>query len=338
VGVKVRILRSDLIEKLSSKLKSKYKTTIFDFAYLLAIALNDEFLPQANIALGTGELRHVRRTLCGLKKILENKKAKLTKYDFLKKLLVTIDKCLLLINKEMLHIYRQPGRAVKEKTKLTLLWAQLLVRRREKSLRKPIDVSFEGTAFQIKGKMIESIDWGDYYTLLAWFYERLRDCSYSFYIKPKADRQKEKDYAKSLLEKNYASFVRRANEAVWMLKLAQNYFRKKGSLPLKIGPPGSPKFNAYPLIKVCFKKDTIETAELRKKGIILIKKVGFLDKQKTHFRPEKKRQKIQYPTVIFPNEERLIITNYTPPSFPSIDERGQLLEEFIKEISKRATP
>jgi len=328
----VRILRYEPPETLNQRLKSKYRAALFDFAYLLAIALNGEFLTGPDIALRSRELRQVRGALTGLKRNLENTKTKLAKYDSFQELLFHIGRCLRRVREEAYLIHRQRGRIVEEKTKLVLLWTQLLVRKWEKPLKEPAEVSFRGGAFQILKKTVESIDWNDYFTLLGFFYDRLKDCSYSFYIKPKPDRQKEKDYAKSLLAKNYAAYERRANGAILEYELAQGYFRNNRSLPRKVGPPRGPKREVYPLVKICFTKDAVETTELRERGSTLTRKVKFLDKRKIPCKPEEKREDIQHPTVAFPNGDQIIIEDYAPPFFPSSLEQDELVEDLRAKI------
>jgi hypothetical protein len=306
--IKNKLLTSDSIKVINSKLKSKYKATLFDFAYLLALSLNEGFLPQAYSGFK-------KRKLNGVKAILTNIKKKLSKYDFLQDLMTEVEKGLH-------YIDRQQGKGLTEKKKLLHLWSQLLI----KEHRKPVKHPYRGKDITIIERTVTNIDWNDCETLLRWFYMKLSDFSYSSLIKLKNDRQEEKRSAKSLLEKNYSDYERRASETLMKLKQAQHYFLNEGPIPQKEDPQ---RIDVYPLARVGFYKDRIEITELRKQGNILISRVIFLDSQKKRFEQEENNEDVRYPTLVFQNEDPFIIKNYSPPSYPSSDREYHFFEDSI---------
>jgi len=318
MDLKIKLSTLDPIEVFNSNLKSKYKATLFDFAYLLAISLNEGFLPNTYFGLEKKELNWV-------KKLLITTRLKLSKYDFLQDLIKEVEKGLH-------YIYRQRDSGISEKTKLILLWVQLLIKEYKRPLKDPVHEE----DMTITEKTVTRIDWNDYLTLLRWFYKRLSDFSYSSLIKPRLDRQEEKKYAKSLLEKKYSGYdsdyERRASEALMMYKLAQHYFLNEGPIPQKVDPQ---RVVVYPLVRVGFYKDRIETAELRENGKISIKRVNFLDGQKKCCEPEEKEEDVRYPTMVFQNEDPFVIRNYSPPGYPSSDRIDQFKRMLLLDLKRK---
>ena len=314
MNLKSRLSTLDPIEVFSSNLKSKYKATLFDFAYFLAISLNEGFSPNTHSVLGKKELNRI-------KKLLITTRLKLSKYDFLQDLIKEVEKALHCID-------RQRGGGISEKKKLLHLWSQLLI----KKYKRPVKYPIHKKDMTITEKTVSNIDWNDYYTLLRWFYKRLSDFSYSSLIKPRPDKQEEKRYVKSLLEKNYTSYERRASEALWMFKLRQHYFLNEGPILQKIDPQ---RVIGYPLVRVGFYKDRIETAELRENGIISIKRVNFLDGHKKCCEPEEKEEDVRYPTMVFQNEDPFVIRNYSPPGYPSSDRIDQFKRMLLLDLKRK---
>jgi len=332
-----RIISDDSPHELNSKLISKYKTSLFDFSYLLTIALSGEFLRQKFYGMK-------KKDLSDAVSLLEKTKIKFAKYDLLGDLISPIEDKLQSIKK--IYIDKNRGIYLSEKTKLIFLWTQILRKKRkihyllspikeEKARRKgnkikeisikELPFSFEYYRFATEkdkegGKEIikaineESVvNWDHYYRLLKWFHHKLENCSYSSLFKPELNRKDEVKRSIIRLNMSYWKYRRSISIEIDHCFQAQEYFKKRTKrLPLKITNDGFICTNAYPIIIVHFKKDSIEIGELRKKGIML-KKVRFLEKRKVMSEILKTDMKIECPTIIFPSGDPLTITNYTPP-------------------------
>jgi len=320
-----QIRTKDSLKQIDSKLEKRYNTGLFDFSYFLSIALNNEFLSQSIFTLSRRELDRLKSALKNLAEILK----KLSFMPDLRKL--TEDK-IETIEKMEPSIKKYRGRIIGERSKLILLWTQILQKKRIKSHR--IWYRQEGKEITEEGKgIIEKINWVDFHCLLKWLYSKIEKCSYASYIKPtKLNQEEEIKYSKSLWEKTYDNYRMKARDALWFFMNTQEYFAGEDKeLPLKLGRSDLFYIEAYPVILVNFKKDSIEIGELRENGI-LIKKVRFADKKKVRSEKLNKGLKITSPTVIFPDGEKFTPPDYTPPLILSPGLLNQYLDEFIAEI------
>jgi len=115
----------------------------------------------------------------------------------------------------------------------------------------------------------------------------------------------------------------------------QHYYFNKGEKPgLRPGRSRNKDFVLHPIIKVCFSEDSIAISELRENGIIS-KSIRFKGHQKIQSKPEIIKEKIIKPIIMLPNEEPLIIHDYTPPSFISFDLVDKYIDEGNAEIEKK---
>jgi len=316
-------------EELNASLKEKYQASLFDFSYLLALALNQKFWLQPLSTVNKEDYKEAR-------KILKKAYDKTSDFQFLEDIRESIGNVIEKINRVLGSLSRK-GRYLGERSKHVLLWTHFLVKRRTKTIEIPSkdDKKREEEA---KG-IIENIDWNDYYDLLRWYYYRLQNCSYSSFIKvtlvPHIKRKRGISHAKSLWQKNYKNHRIKVNNEIFVFRRIQEYFKgKEKKLPIKIGKNKWIPLDRYPIILVSFKKDSIEIGELRKKGILL-KKVRFTEKQKVMSEVLKTDMKIECPTVIFPNGDPLTITDYTPPGNLSTKLLNHYLEGAIAEILKK---
>jgi hypothetical protein len=301
MDINEKIKRRDSIEDINSKLNFQYKATLFDFAYLLAISLNDSFLPSTG--LEEKERSKLKRTLLGTRQ-------KLIKFQYFQDLIEEIEKAIDFLAPEHSRII--------EKTKLILLWTQLLIKKHKESCEVSIHEEPVTIAYSAK-----KINWNDYYTLLVWFYDRLKGFSYSSFIEPKANIH-EKSSAKSSLQRVYSHYKRSVHEALCTFQLAQKYFRYEDPISPKNNPLRSQSAELCPLVRVGFFKERIEIGYLRNNGNIWIKEVSFLHDQKKCYYQEEKNADMKSPTVVFQDMAPFVIENYSPPSFPSPERLGQL--------------
>lgn len=327
------IKRSDTFEQLNSSLEMNYRASLFDFSYLLAIALNKKFWLQPLSDLKKEEFEKG-------KKFLKHTYKKSPDFHFMENTREFLCNEIEKINRVLASLSKGAGRPLGERSKLVLLWTQILKKpkRRKKVIKRPLGKQ----VYWIKKVEIEreEIDWNDFYDLKRWFYARLKNCLYSKHLKVTIEpsptiREKEKVYEKSLWEKNYSNYRQEVNNEIWIFKRIQEYFKgKEKKLPIKIGKNKWIPLERHPIILVSFKKDSIEIGELSKKGILL-KNVRFMEKQKDMSEVLKTDMKIECPTVIFPNGDPLTITDYTPPSSLSTKLLNHYLEGAIAEILKK---
>lgn len=319
------IRANDSFQPVDSKLEKRYNTGLFDFSYFLSIALNNEFLSQSIFTLSRRELDRLKSALKNLAEILKI-------LSFMPDLRKLMEDKIETIEKMEPSIKKYRGRIIGERSKLILLWTQILQKKRIKSLKIWYHQEGKEITEEAQG-IIEEIDWVDYYGLLRWFYSKLENCSYASYIEPiKPNQQEEIKYSKSLWEKTYDNYRMKARDALWFFMNTQEYFAGEDKeLPLKLGRDDFFHIEAYPVILVNFKKDSIEIGELRENGI-LIKKVRFADKKKVRSEKLNKGLKITSPTVIFPDGEKFTPPDYTPPLTLSPGLLNQYLDEFMAEI------
>jgi len=133
----------------------------------------------------------------------------------------------------------------------------------------------------------------------------------------------DKKSAKSLLEKQYAHYERRASDALWMFKRAQDHFRGMKWTGQNIELPTDHGQDDGPIIEVGFYPDRIETARLMDDGILKRTVTVFDQKRKTRKVIEEKTER-RWPGVIFGDESVFEIKNYSPPAFSSSDGFDQL--------------
>lgn len=297
-------------EDQNTYLEKEYKTCLFDFAYLLAISLNEEFLPPYQKKSYFGYWEELKKH----KNILERTKATLPAKPFFKRLFMLIDEYLNDIEIGLKVTRRPTGSAVWKRTKVVLLWTHLL-RKEGKNRIKDRGYSIE-----------RQVDWKDFYSLLKWFYLKLKDCSYSSFIKPKHGEPKERDYLKSLLKKHYdpednTKHWYDAKNRIGLFRALQRYLRKSPEdLPRQTERLEKFKIKPYPIIKVNFTYNSIEVGELTEKNI-MIKKYSSIEKKRVPLcktynikAPEEK-----VPSVIFPEGEVFLAENYVPPHYPRVD-------------------
>lgn len=318
---------SDSFVEFNLKFEKDYKTSLFDFSYFLAIALNEKYLLQHYFGISKKEWER-------LNKLFEKTLSTIKDHQSFKDLRMLIEERIETIENMLAKIYTYQGRLLGERSKLVLLWTHILIRLKKivKTVKNP---RFEEGKKIIKFPMErEEIDWNDYYDLLRWFYGRLKNCSYSSYIKasitPSPEiRKKEIRHDKSLWQKNYSNYRMKVSDEIWIFRTVQKFFKKKNEeLPISFGKKDRTPMEGYPKILVKFNKDSIEIGELRKKGIML-KKVRFIGRQKVSSEEFKKDVKIKSPTIIFPDGEEFTITDYTPPG----DFSSQLSEQYWNEFT-----
>lgn len=319
------IKTGDSPEIVNKKLESKYNTSLFDFAYLLAIALNENFLPQIYFGLRKRDVTEVTKKLKATKKIS-------SQYYFLRDLIPFIDGKLVLIEKFTSQIKKPAGRYIEEKAKLILLWTQIV----RKTRFKQTDIFYSQEGKEKKEKsigLIDNVDWIGYQRLMKWFYNKIKTSSYSFYIKPKPSSQKEIEYAKSELQKNYGNYRLKTKEQIQSLIRAQSIFDEHSTKRWKENAQNKSRLKKInPIIRVGLHKESIEILELRDNNIVS-NKVLIIDGQKI---PEDKQFKKQedklIPSVTFPNGENLTVTNYTPPLSLSSEKIEELWDLAFDEI------
>lgn len=331
----IKISGHDPIEVLNAKLKKKYKATVFDFAYLLAIALNQEFSPRQYPGSGMNELDK-------LLKILTTTKRKLSKYEFLRKIIREIDKGIRYLETEGDNLIWGNLNVIKEKKNLLLLWSQVLIKGYRRPLEDPPNTVMAKNILTSKGKIalpfkveitsktVENIDWNDYLTLLGWFYTRLARYSYSSFIRPKKNKQEEKESAKSLLEKQFLKYEHPAFSALWTFKWTQEYFLPTERIGQKIELLKGRGKEAGPIIEVCFFPNRIETARLVEEGI-LNRTTTIMDKKMKSRKMSEEKTERRWPAVIFGNKPVFEIKNYSPPSFSSSNGFDQLTKDIYAE-------
>ena len=305
----------------NSDLESKYNISLFDLSYFLAIALNEEFLPPYHKKRYFGTWEELKKS----KRILKRTKEKLPKKPFFKRLVLMIDEYLQDIEKGLKVTRRPSGSPINKRTKVVLLWTYLLRKGKEISEDFPSREGKNRFTDEIQA-VKKTVNWKDFYTLLNWFYLKLKNCSYSSYLEPKPDEQKERDYAKSLLGKHFDSSDRTkhwydAENSIWLFKKLQEYLKPEGkNLSKQTKELKSRNIKPYPIIQVNFNKDSIEVGELRKNEIA-VKKFSGIEKQKVlHVKKYNKNKPAKGdPTVIFPNGDIFTTVNYMPP-FCRLDE------------------
>jgi hypothetical protein len=336
LNIPLKLRKLDSLEDMNSKLKTNYRATVFDFAYLLAIALNDNFVPQSSLGLTKKELAKVRKNLAGLGVSLRNKKRRLSKYIILDEITSLVSNKIDIIDFKLNHASKGQGRLLSEKAKLILLWSQLMLNNKMKPLSKPGVESFMGINYKISQRSAPNINWNDLSVLLAWFHRLLKDCSYSSYINLNSNLQKEKLQEKSSLKKNQERYERSANFVIWEFRLRQNYYidKKRGTkrpaIPRRFLP-----YRLPPITRVCFNVDNIEISEQRTKTTE-IKKTWFINGQKKHEKVATIKGREKVPIVCLPNGQTLLLKKYTPPFFPSSNEVDLMIRDFREEILKNS--
>jgi len=322
-------------KEINAYVQTEYNASLFDFAYLLAIALNEEFLPPHRKRSYFGYREELKR----YKRILERTKKQLPEKPFFKRLLLLIDEYLDDINIGLDATRKPSGIPVEKRTKLVLLWTYIL--------RKGKIISEKATSLEKESRLMEEIhgvirtvDWQDFFKLLKWFYLKLENCSYSSFLKPKEDKQKEERYSKSLLEKHFdiednTTHWKEAKNTIWSYKDLQRYLKtsykylakhtKRLEL-LNIKP--------YPIIKVNFNSDSIEIGELREHKTVM-KKYSSIEKKKIPDYEEHEEDKPakKDPIVIFHDGDVFTAENYVPP-FHYYDE--SLLREWLEKIKSNS--
>ena len=194
------IRTKDSFQLTDSTLKEIYKTSLFDFSCLLCIALNDEFLSRNIFDLSSRELDRLKNTLKKTAEILK-------KYSFLGDLQKLAEEKLGIIKKIEPSIKKHKGRNIGERSKLILLWTQLLLKKRIISTGIFYQEEKKKIIAEAQG-IIEEKDWIIYYGLLKWFHSKLENCSYASYLKlKKPNQQEEIKYLKSLWQKSYKNYL-----------------------------------------------------------------------------------------------------------------------------------
>jgi hypothetical protein len=232
---------------------------------------------------------------------------------------------------------RRLGKTISEKAQLILLWTYLLKKKKNRALEKPfID---RKRHVSITHRIIETIDWNDYYRLLKWFSIKLKNTSYHFYIVPLDNQGLQKKYAKSILQKNYSNMRLKVESKIRAFNSVQEYFSdwspssKKRSI--KIGKVQSPRGErplfGHPIFNIEFGDDFIQLGEIVEEGY-LFRKTKFNGSQKIQEKLDLQFENTQEssdetPTLKFQGMNEYICKEYSL-SLPSFEEiAGEILNK-----------
>lgn len=295
-------------------LENNYKIGLFDLAYLLAISINGEFMPKNKRRYYFGE----REELEKVKRLLDKTRSHLPPRLFYDRLRNLIDEYLESINRGLEVTQLPPGRGLNAKTKLILLWTYML--RRKDTARYP---ETEGVADSRLGEEIlgikKSINWGDYYKLLSWFYLKLKGCPYVELFMPNKDELKEKTLAKSLWLKHVDRGDNTKNwygakARIWAYISLQRLLAQKTRITLDQYKRVKLFVEPYPIMLVKFNINSLEIGRL-KDGKIIANKYASVGNPRQSVRKVKDIVlNTRNPTIIFPDGKIFESEYYQPPS------------------------
>lgn len=310
----------DSIENIDLKLRSRYRVGLFDFAYLMAIALNNDFLPKNYFGLSYKSIDQIQQ-------ILLSTKTKLSEFLFLASVIREIDSSLKSISEITYKIARYPGRPLSEKSKLILLWTSLLMNKHSQKINEPyIDKISD---MFITRRIIENINWVDYAILYRWFAKKLSKCSYHKYLEPKPNSKKDIIFSKSEKEKNYMKTRGEVESNINAYIIAQGYFDRSsinyGIVPIRVGRKIKPSKSSfkwetpmkYPISYIGFAKNYIEIGE-RREDCIVLNRTTFSENQKIYSKKEcPSSASVSAPSILFPHISEHKFDNYSCPYCPT---------------------
>lgn len=309
---------ADSLKDIDRILKSDYRFGLFDFAYFLAITVTNIFLANRSSSDSKTDLWKYDKAAERYRNVL------LRRQEITKRL-----------DQELQHersnIRDNISRSarLKNKTKLILLWSYALNKLRWKSVRiLNTSGELETPAIGIETKTL--ISWNSYQFLISWFYERLSSCSYSCLFRPAPFKNKEKEAAISLREKNSKLFRLEVASEIWLYCEGQRYFLKNEFVIRRNRPEQSVR---RPVIYIKFGNKTIELGEMSS-GKIIVYKYSF---SKGKFTRTKKRISAEfiipaYPLIEFPSGEKYYSEKYMPPPYPSYERMNIMWDDFMNGV------
>ncbi|GEM_PF-5140292 len=316
--IKLRVISSDSRTPENPKyqntvLENDYKLGLFDMAYLLAISINGEFMPKNERRYYFGDREELKK----VRRLLDKTRAHLPPRPFYNRLRDLIDEYLESINRGLEVTQLPPGRGLNAKTKLILLWTYMLRRKDTARYPETEGVSDSRLREEILG-IRKSINWGDYYKLLSWFYLKLTGCPYAELFMPNRDAHKEREQAKLVWEKHVDRGDNTKNwyyakARIWIyISLQRLLFLKGRGLVDHI--KRIERFEApFPIVLVKFNMDSIEIGKLRNDKIITRKYTSIEKRSSIVEESESVELGKNTPTIIFPDGEIFESENYQPP-------------------------
>ncbi|MFC2160971.1 hypothetical protein ACFLRX_04895 [Acidobacteriota bacterium] len=321
-----RIEPTDSLDLINHTLE-EYGTSLFDTAYFFALAVSDEFYPQKFEGMNNKEKTEALSDL-------EKAKTILTKHDYSNKFIRPIQEEISALKQAV--IPKRKGKFLETKTKIILLWAELLTKNKmmkmylrpiskipeseircsEAFLRKlPEDKRLfiqidkeniiEGEEIKIVELAERAIDWDNIRRLLEWYKKRLGKCLYKSNLNTDKDIEKENEKLKLRYHKSYWAY----NNSIYIVtsphEQTQEYFKmKEKMLPIRITYKDLFFSDAYPSVLVKFNNKSIELGELRENGVIIEKHKFTQDlKVKKEAPIIEKDLSLNASTIIFPNGE-----------------------------------